>query len=584
MESCICQNCRQKFSIEAEDFVFYDKMQVPPPTWCPECRLIRRYLFRNERKLFKRKDDATGKEIFSMMPPRDDIKVYNHNYWWSDKWDSSTYGRDYDFSRSFFEQFRGLLWDVPYFSNSTLNMVNSEFSGNAANCKNAYLVFAAESVEDSAYCVRIWYMRDCLDMYESMHDELSYDCVMLDESYRTFFSLDCESCTDVWFSKSLTGCTNCFGCVNLRNKSYFIFNKPYPKEEYAAKLKEFKLDSFMSVADGKKEAHAFWAKFPVKFIHGLRNIDSSGEHIQDSKNVKFSYFMHGCENVKFGQMLHETHDSYDYYGWGDPAAKIYESAICGYECSDLKFCLECWPNATEMEYCEFCHSSSRLFGCVGLNKKQYCILNKQYTKEEYEELVSKIKKHMEEMPYTDTRGRVYRYGEFFPTEFSIFAYNDSPAQDFFPLTREEAEKGGYTWREEEKREYGTTLDAVSLPDRIGDAQDSVTKEVIKCSGCARAYRIIPMELSFLRKVHLPLPRLCQECRFEERKKLVNPPKYWKRACQCAGEKSENGVYANTNLADHRHGLEHCQVEFDTSYAPEKPDIVYCEQCYNSELL
>lgn len=593
----VCQNCEADFTIDASDFVFYKKMQVPPPTWCPECRMIRRFLFRNERLLFRRKDDVTGKEIFSMIPPGVDVVVYNHDYWWSDKWDPMQYGRDYDFSRPFFEQWRELYRAVPQVSNSILNLVRSEYCGNAGHLKNCYLCFAVETLEDSAYCTRSGYVKDSFDLHESTTDELCFEGIMIDESYKVFFSVDCESCTDIWFSKSLVGCTNCFGCVNLRNKSYYIFNKPYSKESYTAALKEFHLDSYKALEQKKEEAHNFWQKFPVKYMHGARNVNSSGEHIQDSKNAKFSYFIHGCENIKFCQMLHETDDSYDYFSWGNPASQIYESTICGYECDKLKFCAECWPNVMDMEYCFSCHSSSNLFGCVGLRKKQYCILNKQYSKEEYEKLVPKIKKHMDEMPYIsevrngklEVRKIVYKYGEFFPPEFSIFAYNETPAQDFFPLSVEAAANAGYLWRETERRKYKATMDAVALPDGIRDTNDSITKEVISCLGCRGPYRIIPMEFKFYKRAGLPLPRFCPECRFQARKKFVNPPKYWKRKCQCAGQTSikyQESSIKYMNTAEHpSHSVgKPCPNEFDTSYAPEKPDIVYCESCYNSELL
>ena len=587
-----CQNCKAGFIIEPEDFLFYEKIKVPPPTWCPECRLIRRYLFRNERLLFRRKDDATGKEIFSMIPPQDGITVYNHDYWWSDKWDPMQYGRDYDFSRSFFEQWRELYRAVPQFSNSILNLVKSEYCGNAGHSKNCYLCFAVDHMEDSAYCTRSSGIKDSFDLQESTLSELCHEGIMIDESYRAFFSVDCESCTDIWFSKSLVGCTNCFGCVNLRNKSYYIFNKPHTKETYAEKLKEFDLLSRVSLEKLRIKAQELWLRLPVKYMHGMRSVNSSGEHIQDSKNAKLSYFIHGCENIKFCQMLHETDDSYDYFSWGDPASQIYESTICGYECDKLKFCVECWPNVMDMEYCFSCHSSSNLFGCVGLRKKQYCILNKQYAKEDYEKLVLKIKKHMDEMPYisrirnqeSGIREIVYKYGEFFPSEFSIFAYNETPAQDFFPLTREEAEKRGYSWRDTKKREYKATMEASSLPDKITEVNDSIIKEVITCLGCKGPYRFIPMEYSFYKKLNLPLPQFCPECRFQNRKKFVNPPKYWKRKCQCAGIVSDNKIYKNTAEHPAHSKTKHCPNEFDTSYAPDKPDIVYCEACYNSELL
>lgn len=45
-------------------------------------------------------------------------------------------------------------------------------------------------------------------------------------------------------------------------------------------------------------------------------------------------------------------------------------------------------------YCDSCHNSEYLFGCIGLKRSKYCVLNKQYSKEEYEALVPRIIEHM----------------------------------------------------------------------------------------------------------------------------------------------------------------------------------------------
>ena len=49
-----CQNCKKDFTIEVEDFNFYEKIKVPPPTFCPECRHIQRLASRNVKSLYKR--------------------------------------------------------------------------------------------------------------------------------------------------------------------------------------------------------------------------------------------------------------------------------------------------------------------------------------------------------------------------------------------------------------------------------------------------------------------------------------------------------------------------------------------------
>ncbi len=108
-----CQNCKKDFTIEVEDFNFYEKIKVPPPTFCPECRLKRRLNWQGYRILYKRKCDFTGDMLISTHHPDSPHKVYRQDIWWGDQWDPKTYGRDVDFSRPFLEQFKELMRQVP---------------------------------------------------------------------------------------------------------------------------------------------------------------------------------------------------------------------------------------------------------------------------------------------------------------------------------------------------------------------------------------------------------------------------------------------------------------------------------------
>lgn len=122
VETKTCQHCSASFPITDKDMEFYEKVSpvfsgkkysIPTPTLCPDCRQQRRLSFRNERKLYKRKCDATGRDIISIYSPDKPFKVYHQDFWWSDKWDAMEYGRDFDFSKSFFEQFQELNHTVP---------------------------------------------------------------------------------------------------------------------------------------------------------------------------------------------------------------------------------------------------------------------------------------------------------------------------------------------------------------------------------------------------------------------------------------------------------------------------------------
>ena len=99
-----CQNCKKDFVIEPDDFAFYEKIRVPPPTFCPECRLQRRLSFRNERILYKRACDLCGKEVISIYHSEGKNVMYCQHCWWSDKWDPLAYGQGYDFQKPFFEE------------------------------------------------------------------------------------------------------------------------------------------------------------------------------------------------------------------------------------------------------------------------------------------------------------------------------------------------------------------------------------------------------------------------------------------------------------------------------------------------
>lgn len=545
--------------------------------------MMRRFLFRNQRHLFRRRDDASGKDIFSGLPPQAPVKVYEHDYWWSDSWDPMQYGRDYDFSRPFFEQFKDLLYTVPLFSKSAVNMINSDYSDQSGWLKNAYLCFDTGYIENSSYLVSSLHIKESLDLYQCEKGELCYENVMVDDGYRVFFSRDCDSSSDIWFSQDLGGCTYCFGCSNLRNKSYHIFNEPYSKDIYFEKLKEFNLGSYSSLISWREKATSLWQKFPMKYMHGTQNTNVSGEHIQNSKNIGRSYFIHDGQDIKYSQIIFEHNtDSYDWTNFGVDASQIYESVTCGFEGFGLKFCWECWRDVRDLEYCAFSSASSNLFGCVGLRKKQYCIFNKQYSKEEYSTLREKIIEQMNSMPYVDKKGRKYGYGEFFPEEISPLCYNETMAQDFFPLDKETVKRMGYDWRDPDPKEFQITKRAEDLPDHINEVPDDTLKEIIGCASCKKAYRIIATDLEFYRKLGLPLPRLCINCRFAERMKLANPPKFWHRSCQCGGAADQHQIYQNQ--AQHFHGLNQCPNEFETSYAPERKEIIYCETCYQAEIV
>lgn len=144
-----CTISGQPFAIYQSDLDFYKKMSptfsgqrfpIPSPTLCPEERQRRRLMRRNERKLYKKKCDATGDSIVSIYSPEKVYKVYKQDFWWSDEWDAIDYGIDFDFNKSFSHQYHELLLDTPLPSLSNFNNENCDYANYLNDSKDCYLV------------------------------------------------------------------------------------------------------------------------------------------------------------------------------------------------------------------------------------------------------------------------------------------------------------------------------------------------------------------------------------------------------------------------------------------------------------
>lgn len=564
METKNCQNCKKEFTITEDDKNFYNKIKVPTPTFCPQCRMIRRFVYRNERKLFKTIDAFNGKPIFSLYPSDAERKVVTQDEWFSDSWSADDYARDYDFSQNFFSQLFQLDKDVPIYGLNVKGMVRSDYCGNASYLKDCYLLFNSNVAETSLYGNSVDRCRDCVDNTSIGDCERCYESFWLAHCYQCYFCIMCVESRNMWFSRDCLGCSDCFGCANLRKVSYCIFNVQYSKEEYFAKLEAMNLDTQEGLADARTKAREFWNIQPLKYHQGLKNLNADGAYVTNSKNVHEGYLVRESENINYSQYLQvpKNKDCWDASIWGQDSELLYETSVCGENAYNLRFSWDCWPNVRDCEYSLHLKSCSDCFGCVGLTSKQYCILNKQYSKDEYFEMVEKIKKHMDDMPYVDMQGLVYKYGEFFPIELSPFGYNNTIAQQQFPITKDEAVVKNYPWIEIPRGEYEITKSYSALPASIKNTDESVTKEVISCTQCSYAYKITIDEFNFLQNENLPIPNLCPECRHERRISDRLKP------------------YLRHHMCD----KEGCTNEFETPYGPETPNKIYCESCYQQEVI
>ena len=562
-----CQNCKKDFVIEPDDFNFYEKIKVPAPTWCPDCRLIKRLAWRGERSLFKRKCDLCGQEKILIYPADSPYAVYCYSCWFSDKWDAQAHSKDYSFSKPFFEQFKELFLKVPRMGIIQQgHNVNCDYTNRASDNKDCYLIFAANKNENCSYGTAIWTSKDSMDVYNLRSSELCFECVDCFGCSRVMYSRECNACTSSAFLLNCKNCTDCFGCVNLRNKSYCFFNEQLTKDEYKNRIEKINLGSRGEFEKVLSQFLELSQKFIVPALVENHSTNVSGNWLEECKNVEVGFNCERAEDGKYLFGITDGKDMMDFTYWSQFSELIYECSSVGRQCASVFFSNECWDQLIRAQYCVNCHSSSDLFGCVGLRKKQYCILNKQYTKEEYEAMLPKIIEHMNEMPYKDSLQREYHYGSTFPLDMHAFAYNETIAQELFPISKEEALKQGYRWFEPEAKSYNITLKAENIPDSITEVDEQILKEVIGCAHagkcnhqCTSAFKVTLSDLNFYKRMSIPIPKLCPNCRHFDRLSQRTPIKLFDRTCA------------------------KCKKEIKTSYAPDRPEIVYCKQCYNSEV-
>lgn len=561
----ICVNCNKDFVIEPDDFSFYEKIGVPAPTFCYICRIQRRMFWRNERNFYKRPCDLCKQDFVSTYSLDTPYTVYCTKCFFSDEWDPYMYGIDIDFSKPFFSQWKDLLHKVPLngmMNDDGIASTNSPYSYDYFFSKNVYLSACGWHSENLYYCFNANYSKEISNSFFAMNSELCNFVSEVEKCFGSVFLFDSENSTQCLYSSDLKNCNNCFLSVGLRNKSYCIKNVQYSKEEYLEKLNAYKLDTILGSKTAFKEMQDFVESFPRRFAKVIQCVNSTGHQIDHAKNLKNSFWTMGpIENSKNIFVTDQGQDSYDANNTGK-ISLCYE-VITTDESANTKFSIFV-TKSNYAEYSLYCSASSNIFGCIGLKKGSYSILNKKYSKEEYELLRSKLVAHM-----MNTK----EYGEFFPSAISTYAYNEAQIQEWFPLSQQEIEERSYSFRFIDRNKYKPTKTVKELEnEKLLDIADNITSEVIECPvkglNCMNVYRITERELVIYKKLSCAIPSSCQNCRYGELIQDRPNPLLSSQPCECIS-------------SNHEH-TGNCQENFETPFNNSQRPL-YCENCYQQEL-
>ncbi len=522
----ICRITNTSFEISDEEIALYERLNLPIPTLSPRERQRRRISFRNFRSLYKRSCDATGEKLISMYHENIPFPVYDNAHWWSDNWEPTEYGRDFDFSKSFFSQYQELANSVPRYAVTNINSENCDYSNFAMESNNCYLVFGCVGNEDCMYGHIVWKSEHCLDCLYTFRCQWCSNSIDLVDCYDTHFSEESINCQESYFLNDCRNCQNCFCCSNLRNKRYHVLNQPYSKEEYYRKLKELlpltreTITSWESTLEQLKGESAI---YPPAFVKNAEQV--TGNHIFESNNIHHSFDIKTSEDCRYCYTVMQSENCLDVSFTGGGAKNCVDSLTIGH--SENVFYSQTVFNSYDVYNSEFCFSTQNLLGCIGLRNKSHCILNKQYSPSEYKQLFSKIVSHMKETG---------EWGEFFPSTISPFAYNESIAGEYLPLTQEELEHRKLKYLE---------------PKKVTPSNGS---EHI-CAESGKAYRVLPQEKEMLSRMNISISQYCPDVRHLKRM-----------------NKRPDRILSITNCAN-------CNKSIETAYGHEAAASLFCESCY-----
>ncbi len=555
-----CAVSGTQFPIYQSDLEFYSKISpsfagntflIPTPTLCPEERQRRRLSFRNERKLYRRQCDASKKSIISIYSPDKPFKVYDQHIRWSDSRDPMDYGREFDFSKTFTENFRELMREVPrrWIINTSTNE-NSPYTNFTDSSKNIYMCSDVYHCENTFYSHTIKYLKSCFDNLDIKNSEESFECSFSKNLYNCKYVISSENCINSSYLSNCRNIENCIYCVWLSNKKYHIFNQPVSVENFNLfKSKIWKWD-FLSMKT--------YEELLQKQIKSNRIINGDKiiwNNIYDSNNLTLCFEVDTAQNSKYifvwywidtcmDTSVHNIDCEYDY------------EAISWWKLKYSSYNI-LWRGWEKLLYTQECVDSSNLFWCIWLRNKQYCIFNKQYTKEEYEKEVAKIITHMQS---------TWERGEFFHPSLSPFWYNETVAQEYYPLSEQTAPASWFTrstyssdptipeWVPTIKRENYTDAQRNELLQ-----SDNLESLIFICSVSHRPFRLQKAEIEFYRKHHLPIPHKHPDIRHQERMKLRPWRTLYLRTCDC------------------------CSKETLSVYPADHQGKVYCEACYQKEV-
>lgn len=291
----------------------------------------------------------------------------------------------------FFDQYNKLRRKFPYIGIISMGNENCEYVDNTFRSSNCYYVFNSAEMHDCLYCEDGFKEDSDLDCAFGINCGFNCECVDMADSQNCYYSQSFARCYNLWYCYYCDDCHDCFGCSNLSNKSFCAFNVQYTEAEYKALLPKLKVMPKEEVLAKRKE---ITRKLPQLYAEHVDTVNS--DYCAYAYFLNNCYYCFDCANDQDSGYLATSYESKDCW---DGRYVVRGEQCC--ECNDIDDSYNCYNvqdssrcfDSYFLEDCSDCHDC---FGCVKLDHKSYCILNVQYTKEEYEAMLPALKKMLSE--------------------------------------------------------------------------------------------------------------------------------------------------------------------------------------------
>ena len=494
MESRICEHCKKDFIITDSEKSLSDKIGLELPRMCSICLLRQHLSFWYFGKFRKINSDFSGENIITVLPEINRYPIYSLKEWHSDKWEGLDYGMNYDPNEDFFIQLKKIQEKVPHPHQNGAGNTNCDYCDDVWNSKNCYLTRSMEDCEDLLYCYRNFKVKNSIDVAICFSSERCFSCLNCINSYKLMYSRNSKDCINSYFLFDCRNCQDCIMCWNLRGKNYCIKNIQYTKEEYFKKLSLLNLGSYKEIQKLKNNFDEILKNEAVhKLNFNIKSYNSTGDNLLNVNNCFNCNTLSDSEDcINCVRGIKDKSNINANGCWY--AELIGNCASCLYS-YNLKYSV--WSSSRFSEYLDLCVECEYCFGCVGLKKKKYCILNKQYSQEEYEKLKGQI---IEKMRSNN------EYGKFLPYSFGPGPFNLSTSFLYFPDTTKNdiLSLGGYWQDIDESHIKG--IHTSELPDSIEQITEDICTQALICPETGWRFNISENELNFYKQNNIPLPR------------------------------------------------------------------------------